>query len=234
LNESFKESLAKLEIKTGHTFKDPELLRVALTHSSFAHERKINTCKDNERIEFLGDAVLELVSSRFLYENHPDTKEGSLTRQRAALVCEPSLAYCAREIGLGESIMLGHGEELTGGRDRDSVLSDAFEAVIGAIYLDGGIEPAEKFINKTVLHDIEQRELFIDSKTKLQELVQGKNSGSIVYEVVREEGPQHDKVFESAVYIDGKEIARGVGKNKKAAEQNAAFSAVNKIRHGEI
>lgn len=153
-------------------FNDLNLLKNALTHSSYANEKKINKCKDNERLEFLGDAVLELTSSDYIYKNHEEMHEGNMTKLRASIVCEPTLAMCAREIGLDKYIMLGKGEELTGGRTRDSIISDALEAVIGSIYLDGGFANAKEFVSSFVLNDLDNKKLFFDSKTILQEVVQ--------------------------------------------------------------
>ena len=161
----------QLETIIGYKFKHPELLETALTHTSYANETR-PPVKHNERLEFLGDAVLELVSSETLFQRYADKPEGDLTRLRASLVCEPTLAECARTIDLGSYLYLSRGEERTGGRKRDSVTSDAFEAVIGAIYLDGGYEPAKKFVQAFVLNDIEKKHLFYDSKTILQELLQ--------------------------------------------------------------
>ena len=160
----------------GYDFKDISLLEVALTHSSYANEQKKVNCCDNERMEFLGDAVLELSSSDYIYKNHSEMAEGKMTRLRASIVCEPTLALCARAIKLDKFIRLGKGEELTGGRSRDSIVSDACEAVIGAIYLDGGFANAKEFVNKFILNDLDNKKLFFDSKTILQEVIQGLGS----------------------------------------------------------
>ena len=164
--------LKELEKKIGYTFQDPELLKTALMHSSYTNEQHIPKHRCNERLEFLGDAVLELVSSEFLFRRSPKMPEGKLTKLRASMVCEPSLAMCARDIGLGSYLYLGKGEESTGGRHRDSVTSDALEALIGAVYLDGGFTNAKEFIHQFVLTDLENKQLFYDSKTILQEIVQ--------------------------------------------------------------
>ncbi|MEE0596856.1 MAG: ribonuclease III, partial [Agathobacter sp.] len=156
--------------KIGYQFNDEKLLTQALTHSSYANEKHMKKLSDNERLEFLGDAVLEIISSDFLYKNYTDQPEGELTKLRASLVCEPTLAICAKEIGLGDYLRLGRGEDLTGGRGRKSILSDALEAVIGAIYLDGGFANAKEFVLKYILTDIEHKQLFYDSKTILQEV----------------------------------------------------------------
>lgn len=181
---------------------------------------------DNERLEFLGDAVLEIVSSDFLYRNYPDLPEGDLTKLRASIVCEPTLALCTREMDLGDYLLLGKGENQTGGRKRKSILSDALESVIGAIYLDGGFEPAKKFIHKFILTDIEHKKLFYDSKTILQEVVQGNYKESLHYELISEEGPDHDKQFSVEARIGDKVIGAGTGHTKKAAEQEAAYQAL--------
>lgn len=215
-----------LEERIGYTFRDKKLLKQALTHSSFANEQKINKWDDYERIEFLGDAVLELVSSDYLYRTHTRMPEGELTKMRSSMVCEPALAYCAREIGLGRYIFLGKGEEATGGRDRDSIISDVLEAVIGAIYLDGGLAPAKGFIDRFVLSDLENKHLFYDSKTILQEQVQKRGEGRLHYVLVEETGPEHDKLFRVEAMIDDHRIGEGSGRTKKHAEQQAAYQAL--------
>ncbi len=221
-----QQDLSKLEEKIGYHFNSKKLLRQALTHSSFANEQKINKFDDYERLEFLGDAVLELVSSDFLYREHPDMAEGQLTRLRASMVCEPALAYCARDFGLEDFLLLGKGEEMTGGRGRDSITSDVLEALIGAIYLDSGIKSATEFIKRFVLSDLENKQLFYDAKTILQEKVQQQGKGTLHYELVREEGPDHDKMFVIEAKIDEKTIGTGSGRTKKAAEQQAAYQAL--------
>lgn len=220
-----QKELKKLEEKIGYEFKDKGLMVQALTHSSFSNEQKINKFKNYERLEFLGDAVLELLSSRFFYENYPDMSEGQMTRRRSSMVCEPALAFCARDLSLGNFILLGKGEEATGGRMRDSIISDVMEAVIGAIYLDGGIEKANEFVQKFILSDLENKQLFYDSKTILQEKVQ-KEGLDLVYELVSESGPDHDKVFVVEAVIDGKTVGKGQGRNKKSAEQQAAYQVL--------
>ena len=219
-------NLAELEEIIGYTFKQKGLLRQALTHSSFANEKHMKKLSDNERLEFLGDAVLEVVSSEFLFANYPKLPEGDLTKLRASIVCEPTLALCTREIQLGKFLYLGKGENLTGGRERKSILSDALEAVIGAIYLDGGFEPARIFIQRFILTDIEHKKLFYDSKTILQEVVQGNYEESLHYELLAEEGPDHDKSFRVAARIGDRLIGEGSGRTKKAAEQEAAYQAL--------
>ena len=219
----------KLEARIGYVFRDKELLGQALTHSSCANERKIHKIKDYERIEFLGDAVLELVTSEFLYGKHEEMSEGVLTRTRAAMVCEPSLASCARNLGLDRYIRLGRGEEMCGGRERDSIVSDAMEALIGAVYLDGGFERAREFIHRFVLEELENKALFYDAKSILQEEVQ-KDGGEVHYVLTGESGPEHDKMFFVEVYQDGKLLGKGSGHNKKKAEQQAAYEALLLLR----
>lgn len=221
-----QESAEELEKKINYHFKDKSLLKQALTHSSYANEQKINKYADYERLEFLGDAVLELVSSEFLFRENPDMSEGKLTKLRASIVCESALAYCARGFGLEEFILLGKGEEITGGRDRDSIISDVMEAIIGAIYLDSGMEQASDYIRRFVLSDLEHKKLFYDAKTILQEVVQRDNTGNLHYVLLSEEGPDHDKVFVVEARIDEKRIGTGSGRTKKAAEQQAAYEAL--------
>ena len=212
--------------RIGYTFRDESLLKQAMTHKSYANEMMINRNKSYERLEFLGDAVLELVSSEFLFYEHEDYPEGELTKMRASMVCEPALAFCAKDLELGEYLLLGKGEECTGGRLRDSITSDAMEAVIGALYLDGGMKPAKEFINKYVLSDLDKKRLFIDSKTMLQEFVQGKLKKEFSYLLVEEKGPEHDKMFTVNVVMDDEIISSGTGRTKKNAEQNAAYEAL--------
>lgn len=218
-------SVEKLERQIGYIFQDKDLARQALTHSSYANERKINKIKDYERVEFLGDAVLELVTSEFLYEKHEKMPEGMLSRTRAAMVCESSLAACARDLELDRYILLGKGEEMTGGRDRDSIISDVMEALIGTIYLDGGFESAKAFIYRFILEDLEHKALFYDAKSILQEEVQ-KDGGDVHYVLTGESGPEHDKTFSVEVYQGKRLLGKGSGHNKKKAEQQAAYEAL--------
>lgn len=218
--------LNTLEERIGYRFREIRLLRQAITHSSFINEQKINRTEDYERLEFLGDAVLELVSSEFLFHEHGSLPEGELTKLRASMVCEPALAFCARDLELGSFMRLGRGEEQTGGRERDSITSDVMEAVIGAIYLDGGIEPARAFINRFILSDLENKQLFYDSKSKLQELIQGTLKREFRYELLEESGPEHNKTFVAEVIMEDKSLGRGLGRTKKAAEQQAAYEAL--------
>ena len=198
--------LENLETTIGYSFKDKLLLKQALTHSSYANEQKIRKNKDYERLEFLGDAVLELVTSEFLFHENSQMPEGKLTKMRSSLVCEPSLAACAKVIGLGDFLFLGKGEEATGGRFRESIISDVMEALIGALYLDGGILTAKEFIYSFVLKDYQNRILFYDSKTVLQEMIQTKPNQNLVYDLLEEKGPDHDKEFVVQALLNGNKI----------------------------
>lgn len=220
----------ELEKKIGYKFENFDLLVNAMTHSSYANEHHIPYTGNNERLEFLGDAVLEVTSSEFLFHKYPDLPEGKLTKKRASMVCEPTLALCAREIPLGDYLLLGKGEEATGGRKRDSIVSDAMEALIGAIYLDGGFANAKEFINRFVLKDIENKQLFYDSKTTLQEIVQGQFEEDVRYVLVKEEGPDHNKSFYVEAILGEKVLGQGCGHTKKAAEQQAAYCAIKKLK----
>ncbi len=222
--------LEKLEQIIGYTFKNKQLLSQALTHSSYANEKKMGKLRCNERLEFLGDAVLELISSHYLYEKFPQLPEGELTKKRASLVCEPSLAFCARGFSLPEFLLLGRGEEMTGGRNRDSIVSDATEALLGAVYLDGGFASAKEFVLKFILNDIEHKQLFFDSKTILQEMVQEMGGQPVEYQLVKEEGPDHNKKFTVSAVVNGTPMGTGEGHTKKAAEQGAAYEAIRKIK----
>lgn len=205
-----------------YTFKDIKLLELALTHSSYANESKTHT-EYNERLEFLGDAVLQLVTSEKLYIEHPDMPEGKMSKQRAALVCEDALANYSRQIDLGSFLLLGKGEENTGGRERPSILADAFEAVTGAIFLDGGVESAKKF----ALRFLNDKDLHLkDFKTLLQEIIQKNPGERLSYVVVAESGPDHDKSFTVEVKLNSNSIGTGAGKSKKQAEQQAAKEAL--------
>ena len=228
-----KEKIEKLQEVIGYQFKDPGLLTHALTHSSYANEKHWDKTRCNERLEFLGDAVLEVISSDFLFHTYESMPEGEMTKLRASLVCEPTLAYCADVIPLGDYLLLGKGEDLTGGRKRPSVVSDAMEAVIGAIYLDGGLANAKEFIHRFILNDIEHKQLFYDSKTILQEMIQATAGAHLEYEILREEGPDHHKVFEVRALSGGEELGRGTGGTKKAAEAVAAYHGILKLRGKE-
>ena len=219
-------TISMLQDRIGYQFQDEKLLKQAITHSSFTNEQRINKIGHYERLEFLGDAVLELVSSEYLFHEHTDMPEGQMTKVRASMVCEPALAFCATDLELGKFILLGKGEENTGGRGRDSIISDVMEAIIGAIYLDGGFEPAKKFIYRFILSDLEKKRLFYDSKSNLQELIQSKLKKEFHYELLGESGPEHNKEFSVAVYLENECIGTGIGKTKKAAEQQAAYAAL--------
>ena len=228
--EELDTKLKELQNTIGYSFKNDRLLSHALTHSSYANEKHWDKTKCNERLEFLGDAVLELLSSDFLFKNYPTMPEGEMTKLRASLVCEPTLAFCAEAISLGDYLYLGKGENLTGGRKRPSVVSDAMEAMIGAIYLDGGLANAKEFVLRFILNDIEHKQLFYDSKTILQEIVQAEYKDSLVYEMVKEDGPDHNKTFEVCVKIGGRVIGRGTGRTKKSAEQVAAYHGICELK----
>lgn len=226
-------NLKELEERIGYRFSDRHLMIQAMTHSSYANEHRLNKLECNERLEFLGDSVLEVVSSDCLYHKYPERPEGDLTKIRASIVCEPTLAYCAECIKLGEYLLLGKGEEATGGRGRASIVSDAMEALIGAIYLDGGFANAKEFILRFIMNDLEHKQLFYDSKTILQEIVQSKTDEPLSYELLREEGPDHNKVFEAQVLIGQEIIGQGTGRTKKAAEQVAAYHGILSLKNGE-
>ena len=226
-------NLESLEKKTGYQFRNKSLLRHAMTHSSYINEKHLRKVDCNERLEFLGDAVLELVSSEYLFYGNPEMPEGQMTKERASMVCEKALAFCARELELGEYLLLGKGEDATGGRKRESITSDAMEALIGAIYLDGGFANAKEFILKHILNDLEGKRLFYDSKTILQEIVQGKMEQTINYQLLKEEGPDHNKQFQVGVFIGDVQYGTGNGRTKKAAEQDAAYQAILKIKGGD-
>ena len=217
--------IKELENILGCEFNNKDLLIKAITHSSYANEKKKNKLYCNERLEFLGDAVLELCVSDFLYNKYEKRPEGELTKLRAQLVCEQSLSISAKSIDLGKFLLLSKGEEQTGGRQRDSILSDAFEAIIGAIYLDQGRPKADEFIVNKLLCDVESRQALIDAKSILQEKVQEEKK-QLVYEVIDTSGPDHEKVFTVKALLDGEEIGYGKGPSKKRAEQEAAYNAI--------
>lgn len=226
--------LKELQDRIGYHFQDDKLLKKAMVHSSYANEKHLPKYECNERLEFLGDAVLELISSEFLFSLHKTMPEGQLTKTRASMVCEPALAFCARDIELGKYLLLGKGEDATGGRKRESVTSDAMEALIGAIYLDGGFANAKEFIERFILKDLENKKLFYDSKTILQEIVQSNFKESVSYELLGEKGPDHNKVFEVAVRIGDDRYGVGFGRTKKAAEQEAAYQSILALRKKNI
>ena len=226
--------LEEVQNKLDYRFKSSALLEEALTHSSYANEHRSVKVKDNERLEFLGDAILDLIISEYLFIKHPEMPEGDLSKIRASIVCEASLAKVAKHLGLGEYILLGKGEEMTGGRERASIMADGFEALTGALFLDGGFDGAKAFLTKTLINEVEQvaslEDLYTDYKTLLQECIQKLSSEPIHYEVVGEEGPDHDKYFFVEVYHETKCLGRGKGKSKKEAEQDAAKKALNNYR----
>ena len=223
-------NLKDFQEKIQYLFKDKGLLETALTHSSFANEHHLEKHQNNERLEFLGDAVLELVSSDVLFRRYPEKLEGESSKTRASLVCEPALAYCARKMNLGEYLRLGKGEDMTGGRDRDSILSDALEAVIGSIFLDGDILPARKFIMDFVLNDIENTRLFYDCKTILQENVQSWSKDVLKYELVDVSGPEHNRTFVIQIQLGDRILGQGSGRTKQAAGQNAAYQSLLELK----
>ena len=221
--------MRELQDKLGYVFKDISLLEHALIHSSYANERQLGHNGSNERLEFLGDAVLELVSSEYLYSAFPDKPEGEMTKIRAAAVCEPALAACAEQIGLSRYILLGRGENSTGGRKRPSIISDALEAVIGAVYIDGGYESAKELVMRHILNDVEDKRFFYDGKTALQEYTQKLYGCSPVYEITGESGPDHDKSYTVEVTVDGKLLGTGTASSKKRAAQSAAYEALRSL-----
>lgn len=221
---------SEIEKKIGYTFTDKNLLKNALTHSSYLNEVRIKRGEHNERLEFLGDAVLELISSEYLYKNFPELKEGEMSKIRASAVCEKSLAVCAETIGLGEYMILGVGVEKEGGRKKPSITSDCFEAVLAAIYLDGGMKPAKEFVERFVLSNIEYDFALADAKSKLQEYFQGKNGKTIQYKLLSEEGPVHDRVYTMQAFLDGEPYETGEGHSKKEAEKAAAYNTIKKLK----
>ena len=227
--EFLMKRMGELEYKIKYNFNNRNRLLLAMTHSSYANEVKGDALTSNERLEFLGDAVLNFIISDAIYRKYPDLSEGEMTKARANIVCESSLMKCADDIGIGAFLLLGKGEEITGGRTRPSILSDAFESLIGAIYLDGGIDGARGFIEQTMPHLIDNAVrglISMDYKTQLQEKVQKNGEHRIIYTIINEKGPDHDKVFVSQVSVDNRLLGIGKGKSKKEAEQNAAKAAL--------
>jgi len=219
-----------LEAAMGYRFRDITLVQNALTHSSYANEHWHDSLMSNERLEFLGDSVLGMVVAEYLYKTFPDRPEGELTRMRADMVCEQALSEVANRLELGKHMLLGHGEEQSGGRNRASILADAVESVIAATFLDGGMEAAKRFIAQFVLCDVPVMRLHnADYKTMLQELVQQKKNQVLSYALVGESGPDHDKRFTVAVSLNGEQIGQGTGSSKKRAEQEAACAAVENL-----
>jgi ribonuclease-3 len=222
--------MKRLEEAIGYRFRDISLLQNALSHSSYANERFHDSLRSNERLEFLGDSVLGMVVAEHLYRTYPDRPEGELSRTRADMVCESSLAVIARKLGLGEHLLLGHGEALTGGKNRPSILADAVESVIAAIYLDGGFAPAKEFVHKFVLTTVTvEKPRNMDYKTIFQELIQQKKGQVITYTLLRESGPDHNKEFVVQVCINGAPVGEGIGSSKKRAEQDAARNALTQM-----
>ncbi|MCG0274646.1 MAG: ribonuclease III [Thermosediminibacteraceae bacterium] len=234
IDEKRQKELEKLQKILGVYFDDLNILNQALIHPSYAHEKGLPSQVHNQRLEFLGDAVLELVISEWIYNCYPDYTEGELTKLRASLVCEESLAYLSRQLTLGDFLIIGKGEEISGGRKKDSILADTFEAVVGAMYLDKGLEVVTDFIKekfKTILEEAQEGKLSNDYKTFLQEMLQRFSPDRITYNVVKEEGPDHDKTFFVEVVWKDKVLGSGYGKNKKEAEQDAARSAIRFLKN---
>lgn len=225
-----RKKLEELQASINYKFNNIELLNTSLTHSSYANESRQEGVVSNERLEFLGDVVIDLVVSEYLYQKLAELPEGELTKRRASVVCESSLAFVAHKIKLGDYLLLGKGEEATGGRKRDSILADAFEALAGAIYIDGKYEAARDFLLKNfeeeIIYALSKGSLFKDYKTELQEILQRKTKSKIEYVVEKEDGPDHRKKFYMNVIVDQKVIGKGMGRNKKEAEQNAAKQAL--------
>ncbi|MFV9509897.1 ribonuclease III [Tepidibacillus sp. LV47] len=217
-----------LQKNLGIQFRNINLLKQAFTHSSYVNEHRHRHLKDNERLEYLGDAVLELTVSDYIFHMFPQMKEGQMTKLRAAIVCEPSLVEFAESLNFGDYILLGKGEEISGGRQRPALLADVFESFIGALYLDQGLDTVRQFLAKYVFPKVEHGDFFQihDYKSQLQEYVQHQNLGHIHYEIVSETGPAHDREFHSEVKINDKTYGHGVGKSKKEAEQRAANQAL--------
>lgn len=220
--------MESLEKRLDYKFKDIKLLKNALTHSSYANEVRSGVTS-NERLEFLGDSVLSIIVSEHIYKNFPNMPEGELTRLRASLVCEKALCTFSRELDLGSYLLLGKGEDKGGGRERDSILADAFEAVLAALFLDGGMEVAKRHVMRFVLRELSNHieDSFKDYKTLLQEIIQRNPEESVSYELIGEEGPDHDKRFTVEVHLNSNVIGKGTGKSKKQAEQMAAKQALD-------
>ncbi|AQU79841.1 MULTISPECIES: ribonuclease III [Planococcus] len=232
IKESVKASFEQLQKELNVSFNKPALLHQAFTHSSYVNEHRRKQFTDNERLEFLGDAVLELSVSHYLYTKYPQMSEGQLTKLRAAIVCEPSLVLFANELKFGKYILLGKGEELTGGRTRPALLADVFESYIGALYLDQGLDPVVAFLETVLFPKVEIGAFshVMDYKSQLQELVQQKNTGALNYEIIDEIGPAHSRVFVTRVSLADKELGVGNGRSKKEAEQQAAQLAIRKLQ----
>ena len=219
-----------LETAIGYRFRNIQLLQNALTHSSYANERWHNSLLSNERLEFLGDSVLGMLVAEYLFRNFPNRPEGELTRMRADMVCEQTLAAAANRIGLGSHLLLGHGEEQGGGRNRNSILADAMESVIAACFLDGGLDAALKVVQRFILVEVPVVKMHnADYKTQLQELVQQKKNQVLSYALVGQSGPDHDKKFDVEVSLNGKVVGSGSGSSKKRAGEDGARTAVEKL-----
>jgi len=231
-SETVKQSFILLQQELGVQFVNHELLYQAFTHSSYVNEHRRKFYKDNERLEFLGDAVLELSVSQYLFQKFTSMSEGELTKLRAAIVCEPSLVLFANELNFGKYVLLGKGEEVTGGRERPALLADVFESFIGALYLDQGLQPVVTFLEQVVFPKIEVGAFshVMDYKSQLQEMVQQMNNGSLHYEIIEEKGPAHNRTFVSSVRLGNDELGEGKGKSKKEAEQKAAQVAINRLQ----
>ena len=221
--------LDKLQQCIEYQFNDKYILIQALRHRSFCNEHKMKRIDSNERMEFLGDAILQLETSQYLYRKYPNLSEGEISKKRTSMVCEKSLASCARLIHLGNYIYLGKGEEISKGYDKDSILADAMEALIGALYLDGGITVANEFIDEHIINRAEVNEFFFDSKTALQERVRQITADTLRYRVVSISGPEHLKTYNVVVSIGDRDIGTGSGTSKKSAEQSAAMEALSKL-----
>lgn len=226
------EEFKKFQVNIGHAFANEKLLYQAFTHSSYVNEHRKKPYEDNERLEFLGDAVLELTISQYLYKKYPMMSEGELTKLRAAIVCEPSLVGFANSLSFGSLVLLGKGEEMTGGRSRPALLADVFEAFIGALYLDQGLEAVVQFLDKFVIPKVDEGAFshVMDFKSQLQEFVQRDTKGILEYKILQEKGPAHNREFVSTVSLDGKVYGTGSGKSKKEAEQHAAQEALSKLQ----
>lgn len=232
LPEKVRVVFEQLQSELNITFNNKNLLYQAFTHSSYVNEHRRKLFTDNERLEFLGDAVLELSVSKFLFEKYPQMSEGELTKLRASIVCEPSLVIFANELKFGQYVLLGKGEELTGGRERPALLADVFESFVGALYLDQGLETVVEFLEKIVFPKVEIGAFshVMDFKSQLQEMVQQSNNGVLHYEIVDEKGPAHNRTFVSRVLLNEQELGIGRGKSKKEAEQQAAQSAMRMLK----
>lgn len=224
--------MTRLEEKIQYKFNNLSYLEHALTHSSYSHENKTDSITNNERLEFLGDAVLELTISDYIFNTYHEMPEGEMTKLRASVVCEPMLAKIAKQIEIGDKLKLGRGESITGGRSKNSILADAFEALIGAIYLDGGLDSARKFVMDMMesdINDMKNKFRMSDCKTYLQEIIQKDSKSQLEYTIVSEKGPEHNKIFVAHVIHENRILGKGQGKTKKEAEQNAAMNAINLI-----